>query len=153
MGSCLTLFLGGTVGESKWRDELIPFLEHEKLSYYNPVVDDWNDAARDAEMAVKSSPNTVEAYVITKDMKGVFSIAEAVDASNKKPDRTIFMVQREGFDQHQLNSLDATLDLIKKNGAYIVSSLYGLALTFKGIELEHRAKRVSIIARREKLSE
>jgi len=152
MLSCLTLFLGGTVGKSNWRDDLIPFLEHEKLQYFNPVVDDWNDEAISKEYEVKSSPNTVEVYVITKDMKGVFSIAEAVDASNKKPDKTIFMIDRKGFDQHQLKSLDATKELIQKNGASIADSLHDVALIFKGIELSYRAKRVSVLARKEKLS-
>jgi len=150
--SCLTLFLGGTVGESNWREDLIPLLEHENLEYFNPIVDDWNDSAREKEYQVKNSSNTVEVYVITKDMKGVFSIAEAVDASNKKPEKTIFMIDRIGFDEHQLKSLDATLDLIQKNGASIANSLFDVALIFKGIELAHRAKRVSVLARKEKLS-
>jgi len=152
MLSCLTLFLGGTVGKSKWRDDLIPLLEHEKLEYFNPVVDDWDESAREKEYIVKNSPTTVEAYVITKDMKGVFSIAEAVDASNKKPDQTIFMIDREGFNEHQLKSLDATLELIQKNGASIANSLFDIATIFKGIEITHRAKRVSVLARKEKLS-
>ena len=152
MLSCLTLFLGGTVGKSKWREDIIPLLEHEKLEYFNPVVDDWNDSAREKEYLVKNSPTTVEVYVITKDMKGVFSIAEAVDASNKKPGQTIFMVDRDGFNTHQLKSLDATLELIQKNGASVANSLFDVALIFKGIEINHRAKRVSVLARKEKLS-
>lgn len=152
MGSCLTLFLGGTVGKSNWREDLIPLLEHEKLNYFNPVVEDWDDAAREREYEVKNSPLTVEVYVITKDMKGVFSIAEAVDASNKKPDYTIFMIDRDGFDTHQLKSLDATAELIAKNGAYLSKNLHDVAYTFKGIELAHRAKRISVLARKEKLS-
>jgi len=152
MISCLTLFLGGTVGEAKWRDDLIPLLAHEGLSYFNPVVDDWDDSAREKEFQVKNSPNTVEVYVITKDMKGVFSIAEAVDASNKKPDKTIFMIDSVGFDEHQLKSLNATKDIIQKNGAAIATSLYDVAYIFKGIELAHRAKRISVLARKEKLS-
>jgi len=152
MVSCLTLFLGGTVGKSKWRDDIIPLLEHEKLEYFNPVVDDWNDSAREKEYQIKNSPTTVEVYVITKDMQGVFSIAEAVDASNKKPNKTIFMVDREGFDKHQLKSLDATLELIQKNGASIANSLFDIIRLFKGIEITYRAKRISVLARKEKLS-
>jgi len=152
MSSCLTLFLGGTVGSSKWRDDLIPLLEHEALQYFNPVVDDWDDTAREKEFQIKNSSTTVEVYVITKDMKGVFSIAEAVDASNKKPDKTIFMIDEDGFDEHQLKSLNATKDIIQKNGAAIANTLYAVAYIFKGIELAHRAKRVSVLARKEKLS-
>jgi hypothetical protein len=152
MGSCLTLFLGGTTGKSKWRDELIPLLERERLTYFNPIVDDWNDSAREKEYQIKDSPDTVEVYVITNDMIGVFSIAEAVDASNKKPEKTIFMINREGFNTHQLKSLDATSELIQKNGSFIADSLLDITLKFKSIELAHRAKRVSVLARKEKLS-
>jgi len=152
MLSCLTLFLGGTVGKSDWRENIIPLLEHEKLQYFNPVVDDWNDAARDKEYQVKNSPTTVEVYVITAEIKGVFSIAEVVDASNKKSDYTIFMIQRKGFSEHQLKSLDATKELIQKNGAHIADSLSDVVTIFKGVELAHRAKRISVLARREKLS-
>ncbi len=153
MTSCLKLFLGGTVGKSQWREEIIPFLEKENLEYFNPVVKDWNQSAQEKEYQVKKSLNTVEAYVITKDMQGVFSIAEAVDASNKKPEKTIFLVLREGFEKHQLKSLDATLDLIRNNGAFIAQSLEDIVTIFKRLELSYRAKRVSLIARKEKLYE
>lgn len=153
MTSCLKLFLGGTVGKSQWREEIIPFLEKENLEYFNPVVKDWNQSAQEKEYEVKKSLNTVEAYVITKDMQGVFSIAEAVDASNKKPEKTIFLVLREGFEKHQLKSLDATLDLIRNNGAFIAQSLEDIVTIFKRLELSYRAKRVSLIARKEKLYE
>lgn len=38
----MKVFLGGTVNGSKWRDVM-----KEKLiiDYFDPVVDDWNDAA------------------------------------------------------------------------------------------------------------
>lgn len=152
MTSCLTLFLGGTVGKSCWRDQMIPLLEESNLVFYNPVVKDWSESDRLKEYGVKGSPLTVEAYVITSDMTGVFSIAEAVDASNKKSDRTIFCVLRDGFEKHQLKSLDATLDLISKNGAHIAESLEDVVRIFGSIERSYRAKRVSILARREKLT-
>jgi len=151
MLSYLTLFLGGTVGKSCWRDEIIPLLEQENLHYFNPVVADWDDAAREKEYQIKNAANTVELYVITKDMKGVFSIAEAVDASNKKPDKSIFLILRKGFDKSQLRSLDATKDLIQGNGASIVEKLQDIVILFKGMELSRRAKRVSVLARKEKL--
>ena len=153
MSSCLTLFLGGTAGSSTWREDLIPLLKHENLSYFNPIVDDWNEEAISKEYTVKKDPKTVEVYIITSAMKGVFSIAEAVDASNKKPYFTIFMIDEKGFSKHQLKSLKASCDLIKSNGAHISKSLFDVAQTFKGIELAYRAKRVSVLARKAKLYE
>ena len=152
MSPYLTLFLGGTTGKSKWRDEIIPLLDREQLLYFNPVVDDWNDAARKKEYQIKNSPNTVELYVVTKEMEGVFSIAEAVDASNKKPNQIIFMIQREGIKKPQLKSLEATEELLKNNGAIIAKNLKDIVRIFKSMELGYRAKRVSVLARREKLS-
>ena len=60
-------------------------------------------------------------------MKGVFSIAEVVDLSNKKPSTTIFCVLRDGFTKGQLMSLDATIKLVKDNGAIIVDSIRDIA--------------------------
>lgn len=136
----LLLFLGGTTHNSTWREDLIPFLKYENLAYFNPVVDDWNDEAFEREMFLKSQPNTVELYVITKEMKGVFSIAEAVEASNKKPDKTIFIYIPEGFDESQVKSLEATKKIIEKNGAHIAHSLYEVALIFKGICTEENSE-------------
>ena len=60
-------------------------------------------------------------------MKGVFSIAEVVDLSNKRPNTTIFCVLRDGFTKGQLKSLDATINLVKNNGAIVVDSIEDIA--------------------------
>ena len=60
-------------------------------------------------------------------MKGVFSIAEVVDLSNKRPNTTIFCVLRDGFTKGQLQSLDATINLVKNNGAIVVDSIEDIA--------------------------
>ena len=148
-----TLFLGGTVGKYDWRSTLISLLDSDSLAYFNPIVDNWDDSAREKEFLVKNSKNTVEVYVITSDMKGVFSIAEAVDASNKKPEQTIFLIVRDGFNTHQLKSLDATKDIISGNGGSIAHSLEEVASLYKRIELAYRAKRISVLARKAILSE
>lgn len=60
-------------------------------------------------------------------MKGVFSIAEAVNDSMQLHDRCIFCVTKEDDDRdwtkEELESLNATSDLIKNNGGIILSSL------------------------------
>lgn len=115
----MLLFLGGTTNNSTWRDELIPLLNKNHISYFNPIVKDWNLEAIHKENKVKADPLTVELYVISKEMRGVYSIAEAVNASNKKPLNTIFMIIPEGFDEAQIKSLKEVEKLIKGNGAYI----------------------------------
>ncbi len=117
------IFLGGTCNDSIWRDELIPMLEDAGIEYFNPVVDDWTPDFIAIENRIKSKEDTTELYVITSQMTGVYSIAEAVQASNKKPNRTIFCVLEQGFDEGQLRSLRAVSDLISKNGAVTCTKL------------------------------
>lgn len=106
------VFLGGTCGKSTWRDELIPLLE---IDYFNPVVDDWNEEAYQKELYEREHCDYV-LYVITKDMEGVYSIAEVVDDSNKRPNKTIFMFIEEGFYKAQIKSLEAVGRMVDKNG-------------------------------------
>jgi len=62
-------------------------------------------------------------YVITKEMSGVYSIAEVADDSNKRPERTIFCYLEEGFEESQIKSLKAVANLVKINGAKVCDSL------------------------------
>ena len=75
----LKVFLGGTCNNSTWRDEIIPMLEKEGIEYFNPVTDNWTEKSQKIEESEKESCN-IHLYVITKEMKGVYSIAEAVDS-------------------------------------------------------------------------
>lgn len=122
----MKIFLGGTCNNSTWRDELIPLL---RCDYFNPVVDDWNDEAYKRELKERETCDYC-LYVITSEMKGVYSIGEVVDDSNKRPDKTIFMFLEDGFDSEQIESLEAVGKMIKKNGAYYpnCSSIRELAM-------------------------
>lgn len=59
-------------------------------------------------------------------MSGVYSIAEAVEDSNKKPKKTIFCYLEEGFEESQVKSLRAVANLVKANGARVFNSLEGI---------------------------
>lgn len=110
------VFLGGTCNESTWRDELIPMLN---IDYYNPVVEDWTPECMAEEIRQRELCDYV-LYVITPEMTGVYSIAEAVDDSNKRPEKCIFcplILQKNGFDKGQIRSLTAVANMIKDNGA------------------------------------
>lgn len=120
------VFLGGTCNETTWRDELIPMLEHYNITYFNPVVNDWTESCIIEENWHKEHDDYC-LFVITKEMSGVFSIAEVVDLSNKKPNNTIFYVDKNGFNKGQLKSLNATIELVKKNGGIIANSLQEIA--------------------------
>ena len=126
------VFLGGTCNESTWRDKLIAMLE---IDYFNPVVDDWTEECYQEELRQREICDYC-LYVITPRMTGVYSIAEVVDDSNKRPEKTIFClleydlsdykmkiedgkkVRRyvETFDASQLKSLDKVGVMVEKNG-------------------------------------
>jgi len=108
------VFLGGTCNQSLWRDNLIPKLE---IDYFNPVVSDWNEAAKQRELDERANCDFC-LYVITAKIAGVFSIAEVADDSNKRPMKTVFCFSDfDGiFDKKMLKSLQAVGSMVEKNG-------------------------------------
>ena len=120
------VFLGGTCNESTWRDELIPKLEEIDFDYFNPVVEDWTPECQDIEIYEKANNCNIHLYVITNKMKGVFSIAEAIESVFNKDKKTIFCVL-DGFDgdfpDYQVKSLEAVGRMVERNGGKYVSSL------------------------------
>ena len=122
-----TVFLGGTCNDSTWREELIPQLS---INYFNPVVPDWNEEAYKRELEARENSEFC-LYVLTPKMTGVYSIAEVVDDSNKRPEKTVFcFLEKDGdleFDKHQLKSLVNTGKMVKANGATVLGSLTEVA--------------------------
>lgn len=120
-----TVFLGGTCNGSSWRDQLIPMLK-ENVDAFNPVVKDWTPECQKIELEKRESSNYV-VYVITPKMTGVYSIAEVVDDSNKRPQSTILCVLQhdddKSFDNHQMKSLQAVEKLVRDNGSCVCFSL------------------------------
>ena len=137
------VFLGGTCNESTWRDRLIEMLE---IDYFNPVVDDWTEECYQEELRQREICDYC-LYVITPRMTGVYSIAEVVDDSNKRPEKTIFCLLEydlsdykmkladgkkvrkyvEMFDAGQLKSLDKVGVMVEKNGGKYFRSLSEVA--------------------------
>lgn len=119
----MKVFLGGTCSGYKWRDDLIPML---KCDYYNPIVKNWSEEDRLREVHERETADYV-LYVITSSMKGVYSIAEIIDDSNKRPEKTIVCVLYDNIDKQMSRSLQATLNLAKSNGATVLNSLEDVA--------------------------
>lgn len=120
-----TTFLGGTCNESTWREELIALLSN-KVDFFNPVVDDWTPACQAREDKAREDAKYV-LFVITSRMTGVFSIAEVVDCSNKRPDSTLFCVIPDGFNKGQAKSLQAVSNMVRRNGAKVFDSIEEIA--------------------------
>ena len=110
------VFLGGTCNESTWRDRIIPMLQ---IGHFNPVVDDWTEDCMTEEILQREECDFC-LYVITPKMTGVYSIAEAVDDSNKRPDRTIFVLLKNDenlfFTEGQWRSLKQVARMVADNG-------------------------------------
>ena len=132
----MKVFLGGTCNGSTWRQKLIPMLQ---LDYFNPVVEDWTPECA-AEELVQRDICDIRLYVITPRMIGVYSIAEVVDDSNKRPTRTVFvpLLEDEGaaFSTSQWKSMQAVSRMVSENGASVFYSLEEAADNIN--ELLHR---------------
>lgn len=107
------VFLGGTCADTTWRDEMIPKL---KIEYFNPVVKDWTAECQEIEKVEKNDKCDIHFYLISKEMQGVFSIAEVVDSVHNKDKHTLLQIVPNGFDKFQLKSLKAVVDLINERG-------------------------------------
>lgn len=122
--------LFGTTCESKWREELIDKLNLGKISYFNPVVDDWDESCIKNENREKKIDDLL-LFVITPEMRGVYSIAEVTHASDTIKQRCIFCPLKEyngkSFDESQWRSFKAICKLLKKNDTRIFYNLDDVA--------------------------
>lgn len=120
------VFLGGTCNGSLWRNSIIIHLYDTDVTYFNPVVDEWNDEAKANEIRQRENADFV-LYAITPKMTGSYSIAELVEDSNKRPEDTIMVMLRDDmqdkFDDHQWDSLISVGALVYNNGAQVFDTL------------------------------
>lgn len=126
--SKVKVFLGGTCNNSTWRKDLIPKL---KIDFFNPVVEDWTPECMEEELRQREQCD-ICLYTISSEMKGVYSIAEVVDDSNKRPKKTVFCLLHAGFGDSELKSLGAVRDMVKRNGGEIFESIESLAEHLNG---------------------
>jgi hypothetical protein len=106
---------------------LIPLL---KIDYFNPVVENWTPECQAKEIYEREHCDYC-LYVITPKMTGVYSIAEVVDDSNKRPEKTLFcFLDTDGdtvLTKHQLKSLIQTRTMIQNNGGKVFADLEYIA--------------------------
>jgi len=122
------VFLGGTCNESTWREYLIKLL---KIDYFNPVVPDWTPECMEEELRQRETCDFV-LYTITPRMTGVYSIAEVVDDSNKRPEKTIFCLltyewDKSTWDHGQWKSLNQVGRMVERNGGKYFTDLHDVA--------------------------
>ena len=122
------VFLGGTHADSIWREKVIKGL---KIDYFNPIVEDWTIECMEEEVKQRQECDFC-LYVITPLMQGIYSIAEIVDDSNKRPERVVFCVLEEDimpcgriktFNEKELKSLRQVKKMVAANGAIVYDTL------------------------------
>lgn len=125
------VFMGGTCQGFDWRKVLEKRMDDcENVELFNPVVDNWTCERIRIENEYKNSCE-ICLFIITPYMEGIYSIAEVVDLSNKKPKGLIFAYidhfeddkEVRDFTNKMKHSLDVTAELISKNGAVVFTSL------------------------------
>lgn len=130
----MKVFLGGTCNHSTWRDQIIPMLVAD---CFNPVVADWTPACMAEERRQRETCD-ICLYVITPKMTGVYSIAEVVDDSNKRPNKTILVRLRvdgeDRFTDGQWRSLDAVAQMVIRNGGIVLETLESAARHINAID-------------------
>jgi len=119
----MKVFLGGTVNNSTWRDEIIPLL---KIDYFNPVVKEWNEEAMQRELYEREHCD-ICLYVLTPKMEGWYSIAEVIDDSCKKNNKIVFCyLANDGktcFSRQQIEAMNKIGNKVSENGSIWKKSL------------------------------
>jgi hypothetical protein len=131
------VFLGGTCGNSTWRDELIPILESYHIDYFNPVIKGRERTEQDKQLEIQYRRTCdYVLYIITPDIRGVYSIAEVIDDSNRRPDKTLFLYLPETeFNKYPLenmvHSLEEVGEMVQRNRAYWFKTWNALVAFFE----------------------
>ncbi len=103
----LTVFLGGTCGESTWRNKLLKKLNN-KVEAFNPVVDNWTAECQAIEDEHKKNDD-INLFVITPESHSTYSLFEIGVEAVKNPKRTVvcFLDGENGFyfDNHTTKSI------------------------------------------------
>ena len=118
----MRVFLGGTCQGVDWRKDLEKVLDKSEVDYFDPFIRDRKRTEQDRRREIKERERCdYTLYVITTDIRGVYSIAEVVDDSNKKPDSTLFFFESEGNGityplEGIENSLKEVGKMVERNG-------------------------------------
>lgn len=120
----MKVFLGGNLVSTS--DTLKTLKSGLKIKYFDPssLPNDFHSFKINKEEWVNCD---FCLYVMTPLMKGFDNVVSVVDDSNKRPNKTIFcfIIEDSGskFTEHQVKSLKAIGETVKKNGAMWFESL------------------------------
>ena len=73
------VFLGGSCNPTKWRNDItIPILNKNKISFYNPQVEEWNPDLVEVENYQKKNAEILF-FVIDNNTRSILSMLEIVE--------------------------------------------------------------------------
>lgn len=132
-----TLFLGGNTNSKfrpNWRNQL---LENKglvsKFDMFNPVVKNWSESD---QLNEEIHRNQDDVLLFALMGNNIFSIAEAVDCSNKRPESTIVLIDLEEIERNK----SIRIKSIKEIGRML--SINGTTVVYTMDDLIHALKRV-----------
>lgn len=121
------VYLGGSCNYGNWREKLIGLL---KVNYINPVEGDWSEAAFRRNVDDKNESDFI-LYVITPSSVNGFTVAAAVDDSNKHPGKTLVCYWNPSeewlYDPRRARAMEAVAKMIAENGARFFADLETVA--------------------------
>ncbi len=119
----MKVFLGGTCGKFDWRRDIIHVLNESGIEYYDPYIRTGKRTSDNELEEIRAREDCdMVLYCITHEMRGVYSIAEAVDDSNKKNGRVLYYFYPETEDNKYalkgvLHSLEEVGRMVRRNGS------------------------------------
>ncbi len=129
------VYLGGTRNNSTWRKKMMAYLHEKEIGWFNPVVSNWTETDVAQEIQERETCDFA-LYVITPKMTGVYHVAEVVDDSNKRPDKTVMVLLRDDeklrFSEKQWQSLCAAARIVACNGGKVFENLETAAKYISG---------------------
>lgn len=112
-----TVGLFGTCGNSSWRNLAIEYLEEDGVDYFNPVVENYDDAAQQNEV-YHFKNDAVIMLVITEETSGIISMAEsgwmALATLLSERQRFFILVAKEMPDTEENRQINKCRRLIEK---------------------------------------
>jgi hypothetical protein len=118
------IFLGGTSGKNPWRKEFIRRLVERGVPrelLFDPVVPDWNEAARRREEEAKETAALLVFYLGDPQEPGIpvsaFSLVEAAIAVCRHPARTLVIFELAGVEGHARKVYEQSEALLRKQDA------------------------------------
>ena len=126
----LTVFLGGTCGNSTWRNKLIPMFG-KNVEAFNPVVENWTPECQAIEDEHKANDD-INLFVITPETNSPYSLFEIGVEAAKNPNRTVvcFLDNENGtvFEGQQAKAIKKITKDLKNLGVEVYDNLDSLAL-------------------------